>query len=122
MDRTRAGAGPWRWLRRRSVVQGRSGEPASLPGAASKSLPFDSKPPLERRIAHVQTVEQIAPIEIGRLNQRLGRSGIDQMLEPPGIDLDGRRIEADAITLGGQERRVGISQHLAQFGEHLAKA
>jgi hypothetical protein len=96
--------------------------PECLAGAVSKSLPFYSEPLLERRIAHVQAIEQITPVEFGGCRKGPGRGFFDQTVEAHGVNLDGVRINANRITLGNQRRRIEIRQRLTELGECLSQA
>ena len=89
---------------------------------AAKALALDEKPFLERRIANIQTLEQVTTIEGGRRGNSVQRSLSDETLEFPHVGGDRRIIERERRTIGQDRQRNCRPETRSESAERLLQA
>src|SRR4030095_242575 len=107
----RSDVGPPRRGRARLVVRAARDVPSDqlsqrLARQIAQALPFHQQPFVERRIAEIEAVQQIAAIERRRAREALDRALTDQLLELRYIDSNRCPLQAHELTIREERRRL----------------
>ena len=113
--------------RRRLVVRAARHVPIDQPcqrltRQVAQALPFHQQPFVERRIAEIEAVQQIAAIERRRAREALDRALADQLLELRHIDRNRCPLQAQEVTIGEERRRLHAIERFSQLEDGLLQA
>ena len=93
-----------------------------LEGQLPQARPLGHQPLLERGLLPREPVEQVASIEIDRLDKRLWRTGGGELFEGHRVDVDGVGAQGDGGTLDAKASRASRLHGPPQGEERLPKA